>query len=212
MNQYTAIGSTTAPTWNTDGGLASYGGNTYIYDSMQRVTEIDYSGGKTLFSYDPLGRRVKKVDANGSGTVLSTVSYHYDGSQVAVEYQPTSITWTYFGKVMRTDGTYKQWYYRDGHGSTSAVTDNSGKVLEQYEYNMQGQVNVTNASGSVIGVSAIANDILYCGYRYDNETGNYFCNARYYNPQLGRFISRDPLSGAEFSSPLTSVSLPPTAR
>jgi len=161
---YTVSGKT-APTWNTDGGLHTFAGNTYVYDALQRLTEVDYSGGKTLFSYDPLGRRVKKVDANASGQPLSTFSYHYDGSEVAVEYQP-STTWTYYlglgldQVVLRvpyspihtlaqpgtdavangaggggTGGTPlvgPEWYYRDGHGSTSAVADNSGNVLEQY--------------------------------------------------------------------------------
>jgi len=200
---YTVSGKT-APTWNTDGGLHTFAGNTYVYDALQRLTEVDYSGGKTLFSYDPLGRRVKKVDANASGQPLSTFSYHYDGSEVAVEYQP-STTWTYYlglgldQVVLRDSGSAKQWYYRDGHGSTSAVTDNSGNILEQYEYNAQGQFQITNGSGTVENGTQISNDIMFTGREYDSETGNYFYRARYYNPTLGRFISRDPLSGAEFS-------------
>jgi RHS repeat-associated protein len=203
LNQYSAVGSAT-PTWNTDGGLYSFAGNTYAYDALQRLTEVDYSGGKTLFAYDPFGRRVKKVDENSGGTVLSTFQYHYDGNEVAVEYQP-STTWTYYlgigldQVVMRDSGSAKQWYYRDGHGGTSAVADNSGNVLEQYEYTAQGHFQITNASGTVISGTGIANDILYAGRNYDYETGNYFFRARYFNPVLGRFISRDPLSGAEFS-------------
>jgi RHS repeat-associated protein len=57
----------------------------------------------------------------------------------------------------------------------------------------------TTGSGTVLSSTGIGNDVMYAGYRYDAETGNYFCNARYYNPKLGRFISRDRLSGAEFS-------------
>jgi len=202
LNQYTTVSSCAAPAWNTDGGLANFAGYSYTYDALHRLTEVDYSGGKTLFGYDPLGRRVKKVDLNTSGTVLATYQYHYDGSEVAVEYQP-STTWTYYrnadGGVLRDSGTTKQWYYRDGHGNVSAVADNSGNVLEAYEYNMQGQVQITNGSSTVLSSSGIGNDSLYCAYHYDAETGNYFCEARYYSPTLGRFISRDPLSGAEFS-------------
>jgi hypothetical protein len=46
LNQYSTVSGTTAPTWNTDGGLATYAGNTYVYDALQRLTEIDYAGGK----------------------------------------------------------------------------------------------------------------------------------------------------------------------
>jgi RHS repeat-associated protein len=197
LNQYTAVGSVT-PTWNSDGGLASFSGNTYTYDALGRLTQVVNASGQTLFSYDPFGRRVKKVDLNASGGVVATYQYHYDGAAVAVEYRP-STTWTYYGGVLRTDGTNNQYYYRDGQGSVSAVTDNSGNVLEAYEYTAQGWFQITNGSGTVLSATGIGNDFMYTGQLYDAETGNYFCNARYYNPRLGRFISRDPLSGAEFS-------------
>ena len=99
LDEYTAIGAA-APGWNSDGGLSSYAGYTYSYDALMRLTEVDYSGGKTLFGYDPLGRRVQKVDLNSSGTVLATYQYHYDGSEVAVEYRPSSVTWTYCGTLL----------------------------------------------------------------------------------------------------------------
>jgi RHS repeat-associated protein len=204
LNQYTAVGSAT-PTWNSDGGLATFSGNSYTYDALGRLTEVDYTAGKTLFSYDPLGRRTQKVDENTSSTILATYQYHYDGGQVAVEYRPSSTTWTYYlglridQPVLRVNGSTKQWYYRDGQGSISAVADNSGDLLESYEYTAQGHCQITNASSTVLTATAIGNDILFTGRNYDPETGNYFYRARYYNPKLGRFISRDPLSGAEFS-------------
>ena len=69
-----------SPSWNGDGGLSSYNGNSYSYDALRRLTEVDNSLGKYLFSYDPTGRRVKKVIESPTGTILSTTSYHYDGS------------------------------------------------------------------------------------------------------------------------------------
>jgi YD repeat-containing protein len=89
LNQYTAVGSAT-PTWNTDGGLHTFGGNTYTYDALGRLTEVTNSGGATFYYYDPFGRRVRKVvvDTTGpytSADILLLVQYHYDGGQVAVE-------------------------------------------------------------------------------------------------------------------------------
>ena len=38
-----------------------------------------------------------------------------------------------------------------------------------------------------------ANEIIYCGYRYDPETALYYVRNRTYNPVLGRWIQRDPI-------------------
>ena len=39
----------------------------------------------------------------------------------------------------------------------------------------------------------ITNRILYTGQQYDQETGQYYLRARYYNPDIGRFINEDPI-------------------
>jgi RHS repeat-associated protein len=135
--------------------------------------------------------------------VQETYEYHYDGAHAAVEYRPGK-TWTVvYGAgidevVMRTDGTDKEFYYRDGLNSITAVADASGNLLEAYEYNVQGQIAIYDDQGNSLNVSGIGNDITYTGRRLDQQTGNYYYRARYYNPVLGRFISRDPLSAAEF--------------
>jgi RHS repeat-associated protein len=63
---------------------------------------------------------------------------------------------------------------------------------------VQGQIAIYDDQGNSLNVSGIGNDITYTGRRLDQQTGNYYYRARYYNPVLGRFISRDPLSAAEF--------------
>ncbi|MGF1678177.1 MAG: RHS repeat-associated core domain-containing protein, partial [Candidatus Methylacidiphilales bacterium] len=205
LNQYTTVSSHTAPTWNANGNLASFNGKAYTYDTFNRLTSVVMSTGSVELSYDPLGRRTKKVVKDTGGSVIATYQYHHDGQDIAVEYRPSSVTCTYFlGQgiddiVMRTDGTHRQYYYKNGLGSVIAVADNSGDLLESYEYNVQGQVAMFNSVGSGISSSGIGNDHLYTGRQLDPETGDYYYRARYYSPILGRFISRDPLSGAEFS-------------
>ncbi|AQQ10439.1 Cell wall-associated polypeptide CWBP200 [Sedimentisphaera cyanobacteriorum] len=47
---------------------------------------------------------------------------------------------------------------------------------------------------SKLAKNIIGNPYMFAGRRYDSESGLYYCRARYYNPALGVFHSRDPLA------------------
>ncbi len=93
---------------------------------------------------------------------------------------------------------------------TALVDVYDGAVVERYIYDAYGKVTVlhglrdndgTDTSGSEWSARAAAddfdNEILYCGYRYDPETGLYQVRNRYYHPTLGRWVSRDPIGYAD---------------
>ena len=86
-----------------------------------------------------------------------------------------------------TGTTY--YYHENGHGDVVALTDSSGNTVAQYSYDAWG--NILTSSGTM----ASTNPYLYAGYRWDNAIGMYYLNARYYAPNLMRFISKDPVSG-----------------
>ena len=64
----------------------------------------------------------------------------------------------------------------------------TGQVVAKYTYDAWGKCTVTNAAGYTVGEK---NPFRYRGYYYDTETGLYYLNSRYYNPEFGRFISAD---------------------
>ena len=75
-----------------------------------------------------------------------------------------------------------------------AMTDESGVIAENYSYDAYGKVTTYGADGGVLNSSNLAlNSYTYTGRRIDSETGLMYFRARYYSPELGRFISRDPL-------------------
>jgi RHS repeat-associated protein len=78
-------------------------------------------------------------------------------------------------------GTY--YYHFDGLGSIIALSNSSGAVVEQYTYDVFGTPD---------SVSSIGNPYLFTGREYDSETGNYYYRARYYAPDIGRFLQPDP--------------------
>ncbi len=80
----------------------------------------------------------------------------------------------------------------------------TGKVVATYEYDAWGCCTVTCASGSTIGN---VNPIRYRGYYYDAETGLYYLNSRYYDPELCRFISADDIAFLGIGDSLTSYNL-----
>ena len=67
-----------------------------------------------------------------------------------------------------------------------------------YTYDSWGKLlGITDANGNAITASndvAVLNPIRYRGYFYDTETGFYYLNSRYYDPQIGRFINADDVN------------------
>ncbi|WP_162246579.1 RHS repeat domain-containing protein, partial [Duganella sp. Root336D2] len=84
--------------------------------------------------------------------------------------------------------------HRDALGSIVATTDGSGKLKSEIVYDAFG--NITEATGQS------ANKFGYTGHQMDAETGLVYFQARYYDPQLGRFITQDPYEG-DWKTPLS---------
>ena len=72
-----------------------------------------------------------------------------------------------------------------------AIYDVDGAIKAWYTYDAWG--NVLTATGDL----AELNPIRYRGYYYDNETGYYYCQSRYYNPEWCRWISADAYMDTE---------------
>jgi RHS repeat-associated protein len=77
------------------------------------------------------------------------------------------------------------YYHFDGLGSVVALTNSSGNTIEVYEYSVFGQVGASDPNHP--------NRFLFTGREFDKETGLYYYRARYYNPQIGRFLQTDPI-------------------
>lgn len=95
-------------------------------------------------------------------------------------------------KVTGKDGTtasYQDFLYtKDIQGSTSSILNKDTKGELSYEYDDFGET-------SIHGSSALKNEICYTGGIYDESTGLYYLNARYYDPENGRFLTEDTYRG-----------------
>jgi|GEM_PF-3956288 len=88
------------------------------------------------------------------------------------------------------EGTRERYYHSTDHeGSTDVITDSSGNIVWDGEYEAFGAVVRSNGN--------IRFDASYTGKEFDTDTGLYYFNARWYDPELGRFITEDPARDRE---------------
>ena len=160
------------------------------------------NGTNTLsFSYDDNGVRVRKtvngVDhlytVNGSqilaeewGNELLVYLYDANGAPIGMEYRNSTYA----------PGAYDLFVFETNmFGDITGVYDADGNKLISYTYDAWGNCQTTlhtqNLSGS--DYYAQKNPFRYRGYYYDTELGLYYLNARYYDPNTGRFISADSI-------------------
>ena len=169
------------------GSSCSSGGDAFTYNVENHMTQAVVGGTTTAYTYNGDGVRTKKQITGGS-----TTDYYQDinGKLPVVAAEKVSSDWTYYvyGKNLiakrESAGTPKYYHY-DGSGNVRAITDATGAVVERYDYDAFGSLRSTAPSGS-------PNDRRFSGEQNDAETGLVFLRARYYDPAIGRFISKDP--------------------
>ena len=79
------------------------------------------------------------------------------------------------------------YYTQNAHGDVVNLTDKDGKVTKSYKYDAFGVEKNIDKNDT--------NAFRYCGEYYDTESGTIYLRARYYDPVIGRFISRDSYPG-----------------
>lgn len=85
-------------------------------------------------------------------------------------------------------------YMTNQMGDVISITDAQGNELVEYEYDEWGKLISVEAESEEAQAIAQMNPLRYRGYYYDNKTGYYYLQSRYYDPELGRFISADDFS------------------
>jgi RHS repeat-associated protein len=89
------------------------------------------------------------------------------------------------------------YYHHDGLGNTIAITNGNAEVLERYSYDVFGQVTIVDAStGNSIPQSGHGVRHFYTGHDFQAELGLYLTHYRAYEPNLGRWLSADPIGEA----------------
>lgn len=193
LNDVSGMGNT----FDANGNMTAKGSNTFNYDFNDRLIESNVTGVITQYHYDGAGNRLERVqngvttryvlDVNGS---LANVLAETDGGGSITAYYVYGLG--LISKVLPNGTAF--YYHYNSLGSTVALTDASQNITDSYAYDPFGRL--ANVSGSN------ANPFRYVG-RYglmDEGNGTLYVRARYYMPELGRFMTKDPLAGEDGDS------------
>ena len=185
-----------AVTYDMDGNMLSATLNgaqmSFVYDSANRLI----SAGQNSYTYNVEDVRVRNL----CGESETTYAYNTNGrlSQLLVKTTDGVITKYVYGIGLigeETSGSFKTYHF-DYRGSTAAITDINGNVTDTFEYDTYG--NLVSRTGTSVVI------FLYNGRDgvVTDSNGLIYMRARYYSPELRRFINADIIAG-EISNAVT---------
>ena len=164
----------------------------FVYDSANRLI----SAGGNTYTYNVEDVRVRNL----CGESETTYAYNTNGrlSQLLVKTTDGVVTKYVYGLGLigeETSGSFKTYHF-DYRGSTTAITDINGNVTDTFTYDTYG--NLISRTGTSVVI------FLYNGRDgvVTDDNGLIYMRARYYSPELRRFINADIIAG-EISNAVT---------
>ncbi len=202
LNQYTNITNPSqAPTHDDDGNMLTLklesGDWTNTYNAENRIIVAESATAKLEMVYDYMGRRVsKKVYSGSTGnwTLDKHLKLVYDGFQQIEELDGDNANailkkriWS-GGKII-CDIRNNVAYYAlgDANKNITEYIDASGTIQGHYEYSPFGKITASS------GAMKDDFDYRFSSEVFDTETSLSYYNYRYYSPELGRWLNRDPI-------------------
>ncbi len=211
-------------TGGSNGNLKNDGTLIYAYDALNRLIQVNrVSDGLIIATYDAMNRRVRKTIFNGglTGSIPNgTTDYIWQGWQCMEERNSSNApirqyiwgtyideciqltTVTILGPQNLPAGAY--YLLQDLLYRAVALTNSNGSIVEAYDCDAYGNTLIFTGPGTDgvwftdddVQSSYGANEIIYCGYRFNPEAKLYYVRNRTYSPILGRWIQRDPIGYA----------------
>ena len=178
----------------------SRGVQRFAYDAESRLIEVRNENGNVVkMHYDPLGRRIKKTEHGIDGYPLSETRFSWDGLRLLQEhkYSQTSL-YVYenegYEPLARVDGIGQlqklRYYHNDLNGLPAQLSEADGHIVWQATYRVWGNTLEEVREPHYIEEQ----NLRFQGQYLDRETGLHYNTFRFYDPDIGRFTSPDPIS------------------
>ena len=198
-----------------DNGSGTPVTKTLSYDVLGNPTKYYNGEGEWDFTWQ-YGRQLATAKKTGTNTTIintydvdgirdsktvGSVKHTYttlSGKIIREKYGTTTIDYLYdnegrpYKLILDLNGTKIHGYFAlNLQGDVIAIIDSTGEVAVTYEYDAWGREIVSSTAGDYGSRLYAENRLKYRGYYYDSETGFYYVSSRYYDPEVGRFISAD---------------------
>ncbi|HCM0226431.1 TPA: RHS domain-containing protein, partial [Salmonella enterica] len=177
----------------------------YRWDAEHRLTEVAVTRGDTVrrygYVYDAPGRRVEKHELDAEGKPYNRTTFLWDGMRLAQECRlgRSSSLYIYsdqgshepLARVDRAapgEADEVLYYHTDVNGAPEEMTDGRGNIVWEAGYQVWG--NLTHEKET----RPVQQNLRFQGQYLDRETGLHYNLYRFYDPDIGKFISGDPIS------------------
>ena len=177
-------------TYDTMGNPLSYRGMQMTWQKGRELKGVEKDGTSVTYAYDQEGIRIQKTVGD------TETRYYLNGSKiVAVETGSEKLHFIYdqSGNLFAMKAGSELYYYlHNCQNDIIGLVDSMGTQVVSYQYDSWGKpVTMTDATADGVGSK---NPFRYREYCWDEETGLYYVNSRYYDPETCRFISADDIS------------------
>lgn len=178
---------------------SQYGLQRFSYDAEHRLREVHNANGHTVrMHYDPLGRRIAKTELDAAGQLLNETCFTWDGLRLLQEQgnEQTSL-YLYadngYEPLARIDGLGSQqkirYFHNDLNGLPEQLSDSEGQTLWHARYRIWGNAFEERHEPGC----REEQNLRFQGQYLDRETGLHFNTFRFYDPDIGRFTTPDPI-------------------
>ena len=157
----------------------------YTYDRANRLTQVSEGSLSTQFAYNGDGVRVLKTSGGGTTRYIQDLA-----ATLPVVISDTEAVYLYGLDIIAQQQAERLYYAHDGLGSVRQLVDTTGQIETNYAYDPFG---VPLVGGDVY------NPYQYTGEAWDAEVELLYLRARYYQPETGRFVTKDPWAGNRLS-------------
>lgn len=177
--------------YDAAGNLLDDGQRSFQWDAESRLIRVTTrSGNTTEMYYDGFGRRVNIVDTSGNSRADMYYTWCGDTQCKAQDESTRAVTRRYFAQGEMRPQNRDIYYSRDSLGSVRATLTTGGAMLESYDYEPYGSLNVTSKLDPAMTPPS---DFGYADLFYHQKSGLYLTKYRAYDPDTGRWLSRDPV-------------------